>query len=66
LAPVGAWGRVEDGQLHLDGAVLSADGKQRIGAACQGSPQEPETVGTAVAQQLLAAGAGELIAASRR
>ena len=65
LAPVGAWGRVERDELRLDAVVLSVDGQQRISASCKDSPERAEAVGAAVAQQLLAAGAGELIAASR-
>ena len=65
LAPVGAWGRVEDGRLRLDGVVLSGDGKQRLTVSLADSLEKAESVGCEAARQLLAAGAAELIAASR-
>lgn len=65
LAPVGAWGRRIDGGLQLDGVVLSPDGKNRIFASSVLPPQAAETLGEAVARELLAQGAGELIAGSR-
>jgi hydroxymethylbilane synthase len=65
LAPVGAWARFEGERLLLDGVVLSPDGKNRIFASSQGSAAEDEVLGEKVARELLAQGAGELIAASR-
>ena len=66
LAPVGAWGRVEDGQLRLDAVVLSHDGQQRLTAAATGAPTAAEQLGIQVADELLAAGADALIATARR
>lgn len=65
LAPVGAWGRRIDAGLQLDGVVLSPDGKNRIFASSVLPPQAAEALGEAVARELLAQGAGELIAGSR-
>jgi len=65
LAPVGAWGRVENSLLLLDGVVLSGDGKQRIAASASGSPSAADEIGIEVAQQLIAQGAEKLIAAAR-
>jgi hydroxymethylbilane synthase len=65
LAPVGAWGRMENGQLALDGVVLSADGQQRIAASQSASPEDAEVLGIQVAEALLAQGAAALIAGSR-
>jgi hydroxymethylbilane synthase len=65
LAPVGAWGRVVDGLLHLDAAVLHPQGTQRLVAQVSGSPADAATVGAEAAGQLLAQGASELIAAAR-
>lgn len=65
MAPVGAWGRVEEGELKLAGVVLSANGQQRIAAAGVASPQAAEALGVQVAEALLEQGAAELIAASR-
>ena len=65
LAPVGAWGRMEGGSLHLSAAVLSADGVERLDASDHGAPAEAEALGCRVADALLARGAAALIAASR-
>jgi len=65
LAPVGAWGRVVDGRLLLDGAVLSADGRERIRASDSGTPADAASLGVQVARTLLAQGAAALIAGAR-
>jgi hydroxymethylbilane synthase len=65
LAPVGAWGRIDDEMLLLEAAVLSPDGAQRLLAAGTAPPGEPEALGEKVARDLLAQGATELIDASR-
>lgn len=65
LAPVGAWGRVEGKRLTLDGAVLSVDGRQRLGGTVAGDTTDAAKLGRTLAEQLLAQGALELIAASR-
>ncbi len=66
LAPVGAWGRIESGQLRLDGVVLSADGKQKVSASDAATPENSAALGQRVGEHLLEQGAGELINASRR
>ncbi|HEV3023248.1 MAG TPA: hydroxymethylbilane synthase [Pirellulales bacterium] len=65
LAPVGGWGRIADGQLHLSGVVLSADGSRRIFAELAGSPAEPVALGQSVAAELFTQGARELIEGAR-
>jgi len=65
LAPVGAWGRVETGQLTLDGVVLTSDGSQRIAATSSGSLNNAERIGEEVADRLLDEGAADLMASSR-
>jgi hydroxymethylbilane synthase len=65
LAPIGAWGRIEDGRLRLEGVVLDPEGKQRLAADGVGSATAPEDLGRAVADDLLAQGAAALIAAAR-
>jgi hydroxymethylbilane synthase len=66
LAPIGAWGRIAQGQLQLSGVVLSADGARRIDAERAGSPEEPVALGQAVAAELISQGAGELIEGAHR
>ena len=68
LAPVGAWGRIEDdGRLHLDAIVLSRDGRETIVGRGEAelNRANAETLGRSVADSLLAQGAAELIQASR-
>lgn len=65
LAPVGAWGRVADGKLHLDAVVLSADGATRLAASVSGDVGSAITLGEYAARQLIEQGAAELIAGSR-
>ncbi|HEY2827283.1 MAG TPA: hydroxymethylbilane synthase [Pirellulales bacterium] len=66
LAPVGAWGRLEDdGRLHLSACVLGRDGVQRLDADRLGNAADAVQIGRQVAEQLLDAGAAELIEESR-
>ncbi len=65
LSYVGAWGRVEHSLLHLDGVVLSDDGRQRIAASSSGPPSSAADLGQQVAENLIAQGAQGLIAAAR-
>jgi hydroxymethylbilane synthase len=64
LAPVGAWGRFEQGRLLLDAVVLSHDGARRL-AAGDSAVGDAVTLGARVAEQLLAQGAAELINQAR-
>jgi hydroxymethylbilane synthase len=64
-APVGAWGRIEEGALQLVAAVLSHDGAQRLQASASGTPCDALGVGHRLAKDLLARGAAELIQAAR-
>ncbi len=66
LAPVGAFGRIESGQLKLEGVVLSSNGITRVFAAAVGPTDDPQAIGIEVAENLLAQGAGDLIDASRQ
>jgi hydroxymethylbilane synthase len=64
LAPVGALARVENDRLVLEAVVLRLDGQRRLAAS--GSTMFPDAIalGQQVAQELLAQGAADLIAAS--
>jgi hydroxymethylbilane synthase len=66
LAPVGAWGRIEEGRLLLDGVVLSNDGSRRVHASAAGALEDAELVGQEVARRLLADGAAGLIETARK
>ena len=65
LAPVGAWGRVEQSVLSLDGVVLSEDGQQRLFASHDTALEGASDLGQQVADDLISQGASELIASVR-
>jgi len=61
LAPVAAWGRMENGRLRLTGRVLTLDGRQRLEADQTAPPCDASTLGRRVADDLLRQGAAEII-----
>jgi hydroxymethylbilane synthase len=63
--PAGAHARVVEGQLLLRARVLSLDGREQVGGQIVGPRDEAEGLGQALAQDLLAQGAGRLIEAAR-
>jgi hydroxymethylbilane synthase len=65
LAPVAAWGRLEDDRLLLTGRVISSDGRIELEAQSSGVPSDPLTLGRRVADELLDQGAAEVIQAAR-
>ena len=66
LAPIGAWGRLDDdGRLVLTGRVLSRDGSGCLEDTAAGEIGAAEQLGRNVARLLIDRGAGELIADSR-
>jgi len=65
LAPVGAWGRMENARLRLSAVVLSRDGERRLHVEDDAPGEQAADLGERLAEQLLAQGAAELIAASR-
>jgi len=65
LAPIAAWGRIDDEALRLSGRVLSADGVTQIEATETGTAAEAEELGRRVARRLIDQGASELIRTSR-
>ena len=65
LAPIAAWGRVQDGTLTLCGRVISHDGTTQIGITLTGTPDDSIEIGRNVAQQLTTQGATKLVEESR-
>ncbi|MCC7085994.1 MAG: hydroxymethylbilane synthase [Pirellulales bacterium] len=66
LAPVGAWGRLEDdGRLKLTACVLSRNGTKRLFGEHLGNAADAVQIGRQVAEDLLAEGAGAFIEAAR-
>jgi hydroxymethylbilane synthase len=59
--PIGAWGRVADGQFLLDVAVLSPDGTQRLWEKDSGPVGDAEAIGKRVARKLRESGAAALL-----
>ncbi|WP_165074168.1 hydroxymethylbilane synthase [Paludisphaera rhizosphaerae] len=66
MIPMAAWGRIaEDGQLHLDAAVLDPDGRTRLLASLSGDPNAADELGRRVAQALRDQGADAILNAFR-
>jgi hydroxymethylbilane synthase len=63
---IGAWGRVEDGKLVLEVAVLSPDGAQRMREKICGAPEEAVSLGERVAAKMLEQGAAAMLAREGR
>jgi hydroxymethylbilane synthase len=59
--PIAAHAHDEDGRLRLRGVVTSLDGSRVLRASGAGSKENPEGLGVAVAEDLLAQGAGEIL-----
>jgi len=66
LAPIAAWGRIENDRLVLTGRVLPPDGSQKVEATLDADPAEAVELGNQVAQLLLLQGAAKFIAAARQ
>jgi hydroxymethylbilane synthase len=62
--PLAAYGELVEGSLRLRGLVASPDGRRVVRAETRGAPEAPERLGEQLARALLAAGAGEILAAS--
>ena len=63
--PAGALGTVDDDRLLLQGVVAEVTGKQVIRRQVEGRAEEAEALGVKLAEEMLAAGAGEILAAAR-
>ena len=59
--PLGAWARLERGELVMEACVCSVDGAQYVKERASGAPEQAAQVGETLAQQLLAAGAMEIL-----
>ena len=61
--PIAGYATLADGQLHLRGLVGDPDGSRILRAEARGPQDDPEALGAAVADALLAQGAGEILSA---
>ncbi|MGO9590443.1 MAG: hydroxymethylbilane synthase [Candidatus Acidiferrales bacterium] len=59
--PLGAWGRMRKGELHLEAAVFSAAGTESVRFDEAGAPAEAEAIGIRLAQILIEAGADKIL-----
>ena len=59
--PIGAYSRIENDTITLEGMVASIDGKAVIRDKIEGSIGNPEKVGEELAERLLQQGAGEVL-----
>ena len=61
--PLGAFAQTDGDRLHLRGFVASPDGGRMASAEMRGDPADPEALGLALANELRARGAEEILAA---
>jgi hydroxymethylbilane synthase len=59
--PLGAWARLERGELVMDACVCSADGSQYVKERTSGRLEEPKQLGERMAKLLIAAGAESIL-----
>jgi hydroxymethylbilane synthase len=59
--PIGAWARIDNGNLRIDACVLSADGSEAIRETVTGSPEHANSLGHSMSASLLARGADRLL-----
>ena len=59
--PVAAFAHLDGGRLHLQGLVGSASDGRAVRAEATGGAADPDALGRAVAERLLAGGAGEFL-----
>jgi hydroxymethylbilane synthase len=65
LAPVAAWCRMEDDKLRLEAKVLSLDGQTQLQVDRRFAPDQAQEEGRLAAEELIAAGAQQLIESAR-
>jgi hydroxymethylbilane synthase len=59
--PLGAWGRMRKGELHLEAGVFSVTGSEHVRFDEAGAPDEAAAIGIRLAQVLLEAGADTIL-----
>ena len=59
--PLGAWGRVEKGELVLDACVLSMDGVDYLRDRATGAASDAESLGRRLGHKLLESGADRIL-----
>lgn len=64
--PLGAYAALQGGQIVMRGFVASVDGKTRIADSISGRIDDADAIGTALARNLLSAGADRILVALNR
>lgn len=64
--PIGAHAAIADGCLVLTAIVIAPDGSRHVQARVHGTPDRAQAIGGEAADDLLARGAGDILAAVRR
>jgi hydroxymethylbilane synthase len=59
--PLGAWARLERGELAIDAVVCSPDGTQHIRQRASAPPDQARELGQRIAQMLIESGAREIL-----
>lgn len=59
--PIGTFARIETGRLILDAVVGSLDGAKVVRGKMEGSPEDSESIGENLAEELLKSGAAEIL-----
>ena len=63
--PIGAYARIDDGVMRMDGLVASLDGTTLLREHVEGPPGQPEELGSQMVERLVALGAREVLDAIR-
>ncbi len=64
--PIGTFGRIEHGKFVMDALVGSLDGKRIVTGSISGDPEKSVSLGTSLAEELLARGAKEILEEIRK
>jgi hydroxymethylbilane synthase len=65
MAPASAYARITGGRVHLEAVVGSPDGRALLGERESGAIEDGAAIGARLAQRLLVAGAGRILADAR-
>lgn len=64
--PIGAHAKIEGSCLHLEGTVVSLDGREKVRSSVVGDMQDAENIGVKLAEKLISLGAGEILSKVRQ
>jgi hydroxymethylbilane synthase len=59
--PIGAWARIERGEMVMEACVTSSDGLQFVKQRLTGTPEQSAELGEQIARMLIAAGAQNIL-----